>query len=59
MFAQSSGALERADTDMPVLLCHAVLCHAAQVLAACSAHDLPTESIEVMGGGVMEWTQHR
>lgn len=30
-----------------------------QMLAACNANDLPTEAVEVMGGGVMEWTQHR
>jgi hypothetical protein len=30
-----------------------------QMLAACNANDLPTEAVEVMGGGMMEWTQHR
>jgi hypothetical protein len=29
------------------------------MMAACSAHNLPPETIEVVGGGTMEWRRHR
>lgn len=30
-----------------------------QMIALCTAHQLPVAAIEVLGGGVMEWTMHR
>lgn len=30
-----------------------------QMVAVCSAQNLPVEQVEVMGGGTMEWMKHR
>jgi hypothetical protein len=30
-----------------------------QMMAACAAHDVCAEAIEVVGGGIMEWRRHR
>ncbi|KAF8060056.1 hypothetical protein HT031_004995 [Scenedesmus sp. PABB004] len=30
-----------------------------QMMAACAGHDVRAETIEVVGGGVMEWRRHR
>lgn len=62
-------------TTRPPALSHAALPHSPsarlpacaccafvtplQMLAACNANDLPAEAIDILGGGVMEWTQHR
>eukprot|EP00878_Enallax_costatus_P004817 GHUV01005069.1.p1 GENE.GHUV01005069.1~~GHUV01005069.1.p1 ORF type:complete len:604 (+),score=195.01 GHUV01005069.1:379-2190(+) len=30
-----------------------------QMMSACAAHDITAETIEVVGGGMMEWRRHR
>lgn len=30
-----------------------------QMMAVSAAHDVPAETLEVVGGGVMEWRRHR